>query len=75
MEQLVAMETQPDLSKLVEEVRRSGKPLVITQGSKEQAALIDINLFFAPTAVLSVPKAFLKVGVEPSGGFRAQRTG
>jgi len=45
MEQLVAIETQPELSKLVEEVRRSGQPLVITQDGEKQAALIDIKVF------------------------------
>lgn len=45
MEQLIAVETQPDLSKLVEEVRRSRQPVVITQGGEEQAALVDIEVF------------------------------
>jgi len=45
MEQLIAIEAQPELSKLVEEVRRSGQPLVITQSGEKQAALIDIKVF------------------------------
>lgn len=45
MEQLIAVEAQPELSKLVEEVRRSGQPLVITQSGEKQAALIDIKVF------------------------------
>ena len=44
MEQLVAVESQPELSNLVEEVRRSGQPLVITQRGEKQAALIDIEI-------------------------------
>jgi len=45
MEQRIAVEAQPELSRLVEEVRHSGQPLVITRGGKEQAALIDIKVF------------------------------
>jgi len=44
MEQLVAVESQPELSVLVKEVRRSGQPLVITQSGEKQAALIDIEM-------------------------------
>ena len=44
MEQLVAVESQPELSNLVEEVRRSGQPLVITRSGEKQAALIDIEI-------------------------------
>ena len=45
MEQLVAIESQPELSSLVEEVRRSGHPLVITQSGEKRAALLDIKAF------------------------------
>jgi prevent-host-death family protein len=45
MEQRIAVEAQPELSRIVEEVRHSGQPLVITRGGKEQAALIDIRVF------------------------------
>lgn len=45
MEQLVAIESQPELSSLVEEVRRSGQPLVITQSGEKLAALIGIKVF------------------------------
>ncbi len=39
----------------------------------EEGAHHSLSLFSALTTVLSVPKAFLKVGVEPLDGFFAQR--
>jgi len=45
---------------------------VVLREEPAQVPLTELSLFFAPTAVLLIPRVWLAIGVEPLGGSWCQ---